>query len=67
MVRFEPPRVDMTGVDPVRYNNDLGACTSEKIQANSTSVWTHGIISACMERKGCRVLAANGLPASDSP
>ncbi|WP_158626721.1 hypothetical protein [Bradyrhizobium sp. RP6] len=52
--------VDMTGVDQNRYNNDLSACTNEKIAANATTMWTNDIISVCMERKGYRVLAHKG-------
>lgn len=56
----EPPVVDMTGVDPARYNNDLGACTNEKIAANATTMWTNDMISQCMARKGYKVLAHKG-------
>jgi PBP1b-binding outer membrane lipoprotein LpoB len=56
----EPPVVDMAGVDQNRYNADLSACTNEKIAATSTTLWTNDMISACMERKGYRVLAHKG-------
>lgn len=56
----EPPVVDMAGVDQNRYNTDLSACTSEKVAATSTTIWTNDMISVCMERKGYRVLAHKG-------
>lgn len=56
----EPPVVDMAGVDQNRYNNDLSACTNEKIARNADTVWTNGIISECMTQRGYKVLTPKG-------
>ncbi|WP_027565276.1 hypothetical protein [Bradyrhizobium sp. URHA0013] len=56
----EPPVVDMAGVDQNRYNNDLSACTNEKIARTADTLWTNDMISQCMERKGYKVLAHKG-------
>ena len=53
---YEPPIVDMTGVDPVRYNADLGACTNQR-RANDSFIVLGAPISDCMAARGYTVLA----------
>lgn len=55
---YSPPLVDMTGVDPARYNNDLGDCTRRKEQAGAVTFGA--IITNCMKDKGYRIIEARG-------
>jgi hypothetical protein len=55
-----PPIVDMTGVDPVRYQADVSECTRQKVEANKTDVITHAVISNCMEAKGYTIFEVKG-------
>ncbi len=55
---YQGPIVDMTGVDPVKYNNDLGQCTRKKQEASFVGAAT--MISDCMADKGYRVIEKMG-------
>lgn len=56
-VTTEPPVVDMTGVDPARYNADVRECIQEKIARNAQEILVGYAVSDCMARKGYRILA----------
>jgi len=51
-----PPTVDMRGVDQVRYNNDLSDCQDEKVRRTADTLFTHNMVSDCMEKRGYRIL-----------
>jgi hypothetical protein len=56
--QYQGPIVDMTGVDPVKYNNDLGQCTRMKQEASFIGAAT--LISDCMADRGYRVIEKMG-------
>lgn len=56
--QYQGPIVDMTGVDPVKYNNDLGQCTRKKQEASFIGAAT--MISDCMSERGYRVIEKMG-------
>lgn len=55
---FEPPIVDMRGVDQQRYADDLADCRQRKADQGFVSFGT--VISNCMEQKGYRVIGRRG-------
>ena len=55
---YQPPVVDMTGVDPAKYQKDANECTVAK--KNATFVGNAQFISNCMEAKGYVILEKNG-------
>ncbi|WJR76021.1 hypothetical protein [Bradyrhizobium sp. NP1] len=56
--KYEPPVVDMTGVDQKRYAQDLNECTLKKEQASF--VGSAQMISNCIEEHGYRVIEKRG-------
>jgi hypothetical protein len=56
--QYQGPIVDMSGVDPVKYNNDLGRCTRMKQEASFIGAAT--MISDCMAERGYRVIEKMG-------
>ena len=50
---YEPPVVDMRGVDPQKYANDLHDCTEQKKEAGFITFG--GMISRCLEERGYKV------------
>jgi hypothetical protein len=55
---YEPPIVDMTNVDPVRYNNDLGQCTEAKQDLGPVSFGAP--IGARMAQRDYTIIAKRG-------
>ncbi|MEH2542808.1 hypothetical protein [Bradyrhizobium sp. AZCC 1699] len=53
---YEPPVVDMAGVDQNRYNQDLSECTRKKMDQGAITFGA--VISNCMRERGYRVIAA---------
>jgi hypothetical protein len=56
--RYEPPVVDMRGVDQQKWANDQAECIDRK--RNADTWYTAFMITKCMEAKGYRILAAKG-------
>lgn len=56
--RYEPPTVDMTGVDANRYNADVADCTRRK--EDHGFIGDARMITNCMEARGYRVLEPKG-------
>ena len=54
---YEPPVVDMRGVDQTKYAKDLGECTDE---LRNQVVAFNAPISHCMERRGYRIVVYKG-------
>jgi hypothetical protein len=52
--RYIAPIVDMRGVDPIKYNNDLGECTQQK--RDTPFYMDGGSISKCMTARGYTVI-----------
>jgi hypothetical protein len=52
---YEPPVVDMRGVDHQKYAYDLGECTDAK-KRDYPVITPGNIITKCMEAKGYNVL-----------
>lgn len=52
--RYASPIVDMRGVDPVKYANDVGECTELKRQLPVYA--DGGAISKCMAARGYTVI-----------
>jgi hypothetical protein len=56
--RLEGPVVDLAGVDPVKYNKDMGECT--QIKREASFVGSAGIITDCMTSRGYRIITPRG-------
>lgn len=56
--RLEGPTVDLAGVDPAKYNRDMGECTDKKRQASF--VGSAQMIGLCMEERGYKIIAHRG-------
>lgn len=56
--RYEPPVVDMRGVDQQKFANDQAECIERK--RNADTWYTAFMITKCMEAKGYNILAPKG-------
>jgi hypothetical protein len=56
--RLEGPTVDLAGVDPVKYNKDMGECTQRKREASF--VGSARMIGLCMEERGYTIITHRG-------
>lgn len=56
--RLEGPIVDLSNVDPAKYNTDLSQCRQRKIEASF--VGSARIITDCMAERGYTVLSPQG-------
>jgi hypothetical protein len=56
--RYAAPIVDMRGVDPIKYNNDLGQCTQQK--RDTVFYADGGVITRCMAARGYTIIDPAG-------
>jgi hypothetical protein len=56
--RLEGPVVDLTGVDPVKHNRDMGECTQKKREASFVGAAT--MITDCMAERGYVIITPKG-------
>ena len=56
--RYEPPTVDMSGVQGDKYNRDVADCTH--IKEAHGFIGDAGMITDCMQSRGYRILEPKG-------